>query len=459
MVERTGGQTATRARILLVDDDPIILDSLKGALEQQGQEVEAASTVAEAIQRLRGSDYDLVITDVAMPDRDGFELLRYVKQNHQRTVVIFVARYGTIASAIEAIKQGAHDYLTKPLTEGEVQAAVQRVLAQRRTGGPGGGQGSFPQVVAEDYRMVKVLEMAAAVAESRTTVLITGESGTGKSLVARAIHAHSPRREGPFVEVACGALPETLLASELFGHVRGAFTDAISDKQGKFAAADGGTIFLDEISTASQALQVKLLRVLQDRQFEPVGSNRTIQVDVRVILATNRDLRAAVEAGRFRQDLYYRVNVINIELPPLHQRAGDIPLLAKHFLARFLHSTSKHILGFSPEAMRLMQQYAWPGNIRELENCIERAVVLCRSAYVEVEHLPPAVVEGARAAGDTASGAGRATLKQALADAEREAILAALQANGGNRQATARQLGINRTTLYKKMKLHGLAGI
>ncbi len=314
----------------------------------------------------------------------------------------------------------------------------------------------FSNIIGTDFRMLKVFDLVEAVADSQSTVLITGESGTGKSLIARAIHAHSPRGEGAFVEIACGALPDTLLESELFGHVRGAFTHAVTNKPGKFAAADGGTIFLDEVSTASPQLQVKLLRVLQERRFEPVGSNETQEVDVRVILATNHDLQSEVRAGRFREDLYYRINVVNIELPPLRERIGDIPLMAEHFLEKYLDGSNKNIDGFTPEAIELMHHYSWPGNVRELENCVERAVVLCRQSSIGPDDLPPAVLKGAKSPETHISPDTPTTLAEALADPEKQIIQAVLDAHKGNRQATADHLGINRTTLYKKMKKYGL---
>jgi DNA-binding NtrC family response regulator len=459
-------QTAlkTKVRILLVDDDQIILDSLGGFLELEGYEVARASSTATAVNCLKAGRYNLVITDVSMPASDGFELLKHVKAHHADVVVIMITGYGTIESAVEAIKQGAYDYLTKPIIDDDVRMSVQRALRQqhliaenRRLKQALSGRFSTEDIIGQDYRMAKIFDLIDAVADGKTTVLITGESGVGKSLIARAVHARSPRREGPFVEVACGALPETLLESELFGHVRGAFTHAVADKQGKFAAADGGTIFLDEVATASPQLQVKLLRVLQDMAFEPVGSNKTIRADVRVILATNRDLRREVEAGRFRNDLYYRINVVNIELPPLRERIGDIPLLSEHFLAKYVGGTGKRVQGFLPEAMAVMQRYSWPGNIRELENCVERAVVLCRQAFVGPDDLPPALLKGSPGAeGAPATTEAGLTLQEAMAGPEKQIILAALQTNNGNRQATAGQLGINRTTLYKKMKKYGL---
>jgi len=318
-------------RILLVDDDPIILDSLGEFLRNEGHEVVACEGVPEAINSLNGDRFHLVISDVSMPGASGLELLRYVRKNFPDVVVILITGYGTIESAVESIKQGAYDYLTKPVIDDDVRWCVQRACQQQRLIAENrrlreqlSTRYGFDNIVGGDHKMLRIFELVEAVADSRSTVLMTGESGTGKSLIARAIHAHSSRAEGPFVEVACGSLPETLLETELFGHVEGAFTSAVAAKEGKFAAADGGTIFLDEVSTASPALQVKLLRVLQERQFEPVGSNQTHSVDVRVVLATNSDLEAEVRAGRFRQDLYYRVNVVNIELPSLRERPGDI---------------------------------------------------------------------------------------------------------------------------------------
>jgi DNA-binding NtrC family response regulator len=376
--------------------------------------------------------------------------------------VILITGYGTVDSAIEAIRAGAFDFLTKPLIDEELEMAIQRALSQRKVIEENKNlkaqldlRFGLENIVGHDHRMLRIFDMIQSVADTKAIVLITGESGTGKSLVARAIHRSSSRRNKPFVEVACGALPETLLESELFGHVAGAFTGAAGEKMGKFMQSNEGTIFLDEISTASPGMQVKLLRILQDFEFEQVGGTKTFSVDARVILATNEDLAKAVRDGRFRQDLYYRVNVINIELPPLRERISDIPLLARHFLERISREAGKKVDSFSDDAIVALQGYHWPGNVRELQNVIERAVLLGRKPIVGMDDLPPSVVN----AGPVAVGrADNCSLKLALESPERRIILDALEAHDWNRFETAEALGINRTTLYKKMKRLGLDG-
>lgn len=449
--------------LLIVDDDSIIVESLSEFLRLEGYVVDGAESARRASALLDQQAYQVVITDVNMSEADGFDLLRTIKEKYAETVVIMITGYGTIDSAVEAIKLGAYDYLTKPIIDDEIRLVVERAVRQqalirenrdlrRRLDLRYG----LDNIVGHDYQMLKIFDLIEAVADSTTTVMIQGESGTGKSLIARAIHYRSGRREMPFIEVSCGALPETLLESELFGHVRGAFTNAVSDKEGKFKAADRGTIFLDEISTASPALQVKLLRVLQERQFEPVGSNQTHTVDVRVTLASNTDLSTEVDAGRFRQDLYYRVNVVTISVPPLRERIGDIPLLADFFLKKYCAQLRKEILGLTDETIGLMQRYPWKGNVRELENCIERAVVLSKGRYITPDDLPANILDQ-RDAGRLPCGPHETLpLKQALEEPEKRIIQAALQAHAWNRQATAEALEINRTTLYKKMKRYGL---
>lgn len=450
------------ARILVVDDDPLILTSLSELLKLEGYDVETADSFASASSLLAASEFQVVISDVAMPEVGGFELLKLVRNRYPDTAVVMVTAYGTIENAVEAIKHGAFDYLTKPIIDEEIKVVVERALqAQSLTAENRslrrqlGERYSLDNVIGHDYKMLKMFDLVEAVADTPTTVLITGESGTGKSMIARAVHQRSGRRDAPFVEVACGAMPETLLESELFGHVRGAFTGAVGDKAGKFKLAAGGTIFLDEVATAPPALQVKLLRVLQDFEFEPVGGTKTEHVDVRCILATNQNLADLVREGQFRQDLYYRINVVTIELPPLRERMGDIPLLAEHFLREHCRRTSRQLAGFSDDAMRRMQTYSWPGNVRELENVVERAVILSRNQVVGLEDLPDDVTRPAEYA-ETGDDGHVQPLKVALEKPEREIIRRALDLNHGSRQATADALGINRTTLYKKMKKYGI---
>jgi DNA-binding NtrC family response regulator len=460
------GKTSPPApvRILLVDDDRIIVDSLSEFLRLEKYEVDGVSSVDAALIKLSANRYNIIITDVNMPGAHGFELLRTAHDRYPESVCIVITAYGTIESAVEAIKMGAYDYLTKPLADDDVRLVVQRAVQQQslltenrvlrqqldmRYG--------LDSVVGHDYRMLKIFDLVETVADTKSTILISGESGTGKSLVAHAIHHRSSRKNKPCIEVSCGAIPENLLESELFGHVKGSFTGAVADKDGKFAAAEGGTLFLDEINSASPALQVKLLRVLQEKRYEQVGSNTTKTTDVRVILASNVDLKKEVDAGRFRQDLYYRINVVTIPMPSLVERLGDIPLLAAHFLRKYCQENSREILDFTPEAMSALQRHHWPGNVRELENAIERAVVLCKNRHIGVEDLPNTVHDETATPSLTPKVEFSPTsLKLALEEPERQIIEAALRLNNWNRQTTAEMLQINRTTLYKKMKHFGL---
>ena len=450
-----------KADILVVDDDRIILDSLCELLTLEGYTATAAESFKEAAAALQTQPFSLVIADVNMPDGDGFELLSLIRKNYSQTVVIIITGYGTIESAVEAIKMGAYDYLTKPIADDDLLLAVQRALRQQSLLNENLDLRSqleqkytLNNVISQDYKMAKIFDLVEAVADSKTTILMTGASGTGKSMLAKAIHYRSWQKDKPFVEVSCGALPETLLESELFGHVKGAFTGAVRDKDGKFLAADGGTIFLDEISVASPAMQVKLLRVLQDRQFEPVGSNKTITVDTRVVLASNSDLAEEVKAGRFREDLYYRINVVIIHLPPLADRIGDIPLLAERFLRQFCRTHAKEKQEITEKAMESLQRYPWPGNVRELENVIERAVLLSKGPHIDLDDLPQTLVMQSQLAAQP--GYKQISLKQAMTEPEKATIRTALEANNWNRQNTAKALQINRTTLYKKMKRYGL---
>lgn len=474
-------------RILIVDDDPIVAESLAEFLKREGYDAVTTGDGTEAMDLLdstqsgaaRSAPIGLVITDVNMPRTGGMELLRDVRKKHPAVATIVITGFGKIESAVEAIKLGAVDYLTKPVVDDELRIAVNKAMQQHALLAENVTLKSqlterfgMGNLVGADYRMQKVYDLVEAVAESKTTVLIEGESGTGKTMVARAVHTQSPRKAGPFVVFACGAIPETLLESELFGHVKGAFTGADADKPGKILAAHGGTLFIDEINSATPALQLKLLRVLQEKQFEPVGSTKTVSVDVRFVLATNQPLATLVKEGRFREDLFYRINVVNIRLPALRERMGDIPLLVETFLAKFCRELGKDRV-ISDAAMEALQRHTWPGNVRELENAIERAVVLSRHTTIDADELPESVRQGAgvtssRPVGDEhasdvssfipalANGWTPMPLIRALEEPERRVLLAALIANNWNRQETARQLDINRTTLYKKIKQYGL---
>ncbi|MFO7902606.1 MAG: sigma-54-dependent transcriptional regulator [Planctomycetota bacterium] len=450
----------TKGSLLLVDDDRCLLDSMTGWLREQGYEITAAAGYQEAKEQLEVEPPELLLADVRLQDGDGFDLLAHSRRKYPQVPVILLTGYGTVETGVEAIRAGAFDLLTKPLIDQELEMAIDRALSQRKVVQENqqlkeqlDRRYGMENIIGHDRRMQRVFDMIDSVADTKATILITGESGTGKSLIARAIHRRSGRRDGPFVEVACGALPESLLESELFGHVAGAFTGAATDKIGKFKQADGGTVFLDEIGTSSQHMQVKLLRVLQEFAFEQVGGTKTHEVNTRVILATNEDLAQAVADGKFRQDLYYRVNVINIELPSLRERIADIPPLAEHFLREVSEDAQKDVRGFSDEAMAALQQYQWPGNVRELQNVIERAVLLGKGPIVAVEDLPEQLTAGSTIPASPMTGQ---TLKEALAGPERQIILGVLRSNDWNRNLTAETLGINRTTLYKKMKRLGI---
>ena len=449
--------------LLIVDDDLLVLESTADYLRSLGYRTETAQSCVEAIARMKEFSFDAVICDVNLPGEDGFQLLEWSRREAAETQMIMLTGFGTIEKAVDAIRLGAFDYLTKPVVGDELKFSIRRALGQKAIEGRNLKPACNPQrglgtIVGHDYRMQKMFELIESVCDTLTTVLVLGESGTGKTMTARAIHQMSSRRDKPFVEVACGALPDSLLESELFGHVAGAFTGATHDKMGKFLQANGGTIFLDEIGTASQSLQVKLLRVLQDREFEPVGSTKTQKIDVRMILATNLDLEESVRKGEFRQDLYYRINVVSLTQPPLRERVSDIPLLAEHYLQEFVKQTGKRIHGFTLEALDLLKRYRWPGNVRELINVIERAVVLTKNSVIQVSDFPEALRRD-DSFNDSSDRYGLMAnhLKSALASPEKQLIIEALETHGWNRQETADSLGINRTTLYKKMKKYGIS--
>ena len=428
--------------ILVVDDDISHCTILQALLRGWGYNV----ALANSGRQVREQVFDLVLCDVRMAEMDGIATLKEIKALNPAIPVLIMTAYSSVETAVEALKTGALDYLIKPLDFDNLQATLEKALAHTHS-----VDAETPAVSASQFGMVgkspamqHLLSEIALVAPSEATVLIHGDSGTGKELVARAIHASSARSEKPLVTLNCAALNESLLESELFGHEKGAFTGADKRREGRFVEADGGTLFLDEIGDISPMMQVRLLRAIQEREVQRVGSNQTISVDVRLIAATHRDLAAEVNAGRFRQDLYYRLNVVAIEVPSLRQRREDIPLLAGHFLQRFAERNRKAVKGFTPQAMDLLIHYDWPGNIRELENTVERAVVLLTGEYISERELPLAIAS-------TPIPLGQSQDIQPLVEVEKEVILAALEKTGGNKTEAARQLGITRKTLLAKL--------
>jgi len=440
------------ANILIVDDEFSVRDSLKAWFEQDGYSVDTAENANVALQKLRDRPWDVVLADIKMPGMDGIELQRRIHAIDADIAVIMLTAYASVDTAVQALKQGAYDYITKPIDPDDLSHLVRNALEQRRLKAENAQLHStldqvckLDEIVGESPAMRRVFDLVASVAQTDATVLIRGESGTGKELIAQAIHANSTRRYFPIVPVNCGALSESLLESELFGHEKGAFTGASYLRKGKLELADGGTLFLDEIGTISLKTQVELLRVLETKEFVRLGGQRPIRVEFRVIAATNQDLEALVASGKFREDLYYRLNVFTIDLPPLRERRSDIPLLAHHFLRRYALQMNKPIHELTPEALDLLVRADWPGNARELANALERAMVVGHPPAIRPEDLPIRLVRG------PAPPAG-----VSLADVEREHIARVLEDTEWNITHAAQQLGIDRATLYNKIRKYGL---
>ena len=443
-----------KVKILVVDDETIVRESLCDWLEDVGYQVFTAENGPKALEIIKKEQPGIAITDLMMPGMDGIELMRRAKEIQPNIEVVIITAYGSIPTAIAAMKEGAYDYIEKPFCPERAELLVKKLaehqelveenlsLRQRLK-----DQYRFENIIAKSSKMQRIIEIIKTISKSNATVLITGESGTGKELVARAIHSQSHRRSKSFVAISCAALPESLLESELFGHEKGSFTGAYSQKKGKFEFANGGTLFLDEIGEMSTNIQVHLLRVLEEKEFTRVGGNELIKVDVRVVSATNKDLKMAIEKGEFREDLYYRLNVVAIELPPLRERKEDIPLFSQHFLHKFAQENQKEVTEFSPEAMEFLLNYDWPGNVRELENAIERAVILAKDSLITIPDLPHENMSPTRLV----------VAGKELREVEKNHILNVLSQTGGNYSEAARILGITRMTLYNRARDYGLS--
>ena len=448
-------------RILIVDDEPSIRMVLRAHLTRSGYDVTATENGAEAIAMLRNEDYHLVVSDLKMPVVGGMELLNHCNEAYPGLPVILITAHGTVDSAVEAIKKGAQDYVTKPFDSDELMPIIEKALRTEEKGRTTlheDAAGRF-KIIGQTARMHKIYALIEKVARSPTTALITGESGTGKELVARALHEHSDRSGAPFIQVNCGAIPDSLFESELFGHEKGAFTGAVAAKPGKFELADGGTLFLDEVGELPKDMQVKLLRVLQDGHLERVGGVRSMSVDVRLVAATNRVLETEVREGRFREDLFYRLNVIPIQIPPLRERADDIPLLVEHFISKFNKRLNTEVQGVSPDALAALLAHTWPGNIRELENLIERSVLLTEDTILTMSDLPgliPANMDRVEAPPDADEMGLKEYVRVYTTKLERARIQRVLEEEDSNVTRASKKLGISRKSLQMKMKDYGL---
>jgi DNA-binding NtrC family response regulator len=448
----------TSAHLLVVDDDPVTIDLLREVLSKEGYGVSTALSGEEAIRQGVGNLFDIVITDVRMGEKDGMEVLRFFKKNTPDTTVIMITAFGSIETAIEAIREGAYDYISKPFKLDEIKFTIRRALEQRRLIQENKfyrqellEKYQFKNVIGRTPQMFQVYKTIAKVADTKSTVLLCGERGTGKELIARSIHYNSRRNSNPFIPVDCASLVETLMESELFGHVRGAFTGASTAKRGLFEEADGGTLFLDEVGNLSLVMQSKLLRFLQEHEIKRVGGTESVKVDVRVIAATNQPLEPLVKSGKFREDLFDRLNVVAVTLPPLRERKEDILALANHFLQRFSEENHKNISHLSPEALEILTQYSWPGNVRELEHTIERAVILSIHPIILPEDLPKQMREEIREPDILIP-----EKPLSLRELEKKYVLKVLQETGGNKRKASEILGIDRTTLYRILEKEGL---
>ena len=450
-------------RILVVDDDPLFRDFLKEALDRKDYGVDVAVGGPQAVQQMQEADYDLILSDIRMPEMDGMQVMEKALQLQPEARVVLITAHATVTNAVEAMHKGAYDYIEKGCSLDEIEVRVARALENQelrqenqRLLSELQERYSFGNMVGKSRKMEEVFELIQTVAKSRSTVLITGESGTGKELVARAIHYSSPRKNNPFIKLNCAALPHELIESELFGHEKGAFTGAIKQTKGRFEMADGGTLLLDEISEIEPPMQAKLLRVLQEREFERVGSGTPIKVDVRIVATTNRNLQEQIEKGVFREDLYYRLNVIPMQLSSMRERKEDIPRLIAHFLEKYNRENDKTISGVSEKAMELLMAYDWPGNVRELENYIERGVVICQEDQIGEEHLPLDVLTGESTSRRTEDGL---QVGWTVREIEQRLILKTLEACDGNRTVAADMLSISSRTLRNKLHEYGMAGI
>jgi len=462
VADREPARNATGApvRVLVIDDEPIIRDVLQEILSREGYEIESVPDAEAGLKALDSSEHDLVILDLMLPGIGGFETLKAIKRRDPDSVVVMITAYGSVETAVQAMRMGAHDYLTKPFKNEDVLRTLstglrhRRVLAENRTLRRAlQGKARFGELVGKSPAMQQLYRLIEQVAPSRSTVLIQGESGTGKELVAQAIHLKSGRPEEAFVVVNSGSMPADLLESNLFGHVKGAFTGAIQSKKGLFEVANGGSIFFDEISTIKPDVQAKLLRVIQEKEFLPLGAVQSEQVNVRIIAATNIDLQVLVQRGEFREDLYYRLNVINIKLPPLQERREDIPLLVDHFIVKYAAENGKVVRAIAPEALALLVDHAWPGNVRELENVIERAVVLASSPVIELDLLPESLQgDRQRPLPGPVHVEGNMPFYETMERLEREIIVGTLKSVNGVQRKAAARLGLNPTTLNEKIK-------